>query len=1038
MARQQPCGAANRLRALDLALAFPVAADIFRFHPMASDLDAPSLRLKTLGPAPRLVQVTSGGGEELVFGPGKPLALLIYLTMVPGRTASRVHLTDLLWADADLERARQSLRQAIWQIRRKLGDAALVADGEQVTLRLPLVTDYAEVGAALRSARFEEAVQLYEGDFLGEFGVPGGAGFEHWSDQVRARLRSGWMRALDSLARERLNRGSVREAIALARRLRDADPGDEAVWRFLLDALLLAGDAIGASVEADALEAFLAEDRREPELQTIPFLARVRAMPTASALASPSALTAELIGREGEFRRMTLAWERARAGGGGHLHLSARAGFGKTRLLRDAERRLRGMGGRILYLRAPPGTRQIAYAFAAEMARALIVLPGAAGVSPAVLSTLLALDPSLTTGYQGSPDATEGAEALRRRTLALAEVVLALSEEAPLALLLDDMHWVDDESMQVLGGLFARVSGAAALLVTAARPLPRRDPIEADAEVLALAPLSASQVEALVMSLGPLPEAGWSRTLIERLHEASGGSPHLVLESLQLALDSQWLTLDDRGWSCPDPSRIVAELPAGEAMRRRVEGLDGHSRRVLALLAVAASPLSLGVLAGAMGEPEGAVTALLAALELRGFVALGGERWRLGHDELAGAALQGLNAEALEDLARRVGAALLLQPSISLFDQQRAAALLVQGRAESLLTPLFRRWLAEAKRLRDPRTDADLARALLGEAATPERLQRILRTRPLRRRLGLITRRKSWGAAGAGLMMVGAIALVAGWGVSRPYRLVLLQAPLTGNNAALVPVPVVEVQDALGRRARGAQVAVRVDALNDSNGVVGVTTAVAHNGLVRFDRLSLGPAVSPPTVLRFSAEGLLPVQAVLHSMEDIALRLDHGELNGQELSPGHRVLTLRPGEAIQGYLTFRYSAFWPAAAVMLAAVPTWGDKTRDWVTVGTLATPAADAVSRQLLSIGGPGEPGDYRLILAFAAEPDGRWIASGTNWQAGAPRWNDGNDLADLTDAEVAEANAAGLVHRAWYFQRNQGYIPTPIAATVIEVRVR
>ncbi len=1009
---------------------------MFSLDPMTTDYPAPCFRLNTLGPTPRLVQVAKGGEEILVFGPGKPLAMIIYLSMAPERTASRNHLTDLLWADADLERARQSLRQALWQVRRKLGDTALSGDADLVTLHLALPADYLEVGSALRNSQFEEAVRLYEGDFLSEFGVPGGAGFEHWADKARDRLRSGWMRALDVLARERLDRGAVREAVMLARRLRDADPGNESVWRFLLETLLLAGDVFGSGIEADALESFLAEERREPEPQTIPFLTRIRAMPPLSTPAPGVALTAELIGREGEFRRITQAWERARAGEGRHLHLSASAGLGKTRLLRDAERRLRAMGGRILYLRAPPGPRQIAYAFAAELARALIVLPGASGVTPAVMATLLALDPSLPTGYQGAPDPSEGTEALRRRTLALADLLVAVSEEAPLALLLDDMHWVDRESLQVLTGLLARVPGTATLIVTAGRPIRGRALVEGDAEVLALVPLTEPQVEALVMSLGALPEADWPHTLVQRLYEASAGSPHLILESLQLALDGGWLVLDDRGWSCHEPSRFTAELPTGDAMRRRVEGLDVPSRLLLSLLAVAAAPLRVGVLANAAGTSEDEVIARLAVLELRGFVALVEERWRLGHDELADVALRGTGAEAHQSLAQRLGTALGAESTDSFFDRQRAVELLIAGGDEDAIGPLFRRWLASEPRLRDPRTDRELARALLGGAATPERVRQILRLRPLHKRMGLDTQAKRWSAAGAGLLMVGALSFVATQSAVRPARMVLLQTPISGNVSTVVPVPILEIQDASGRRVRDAHLPVHVEIVGDSTGLRGTTTVTAREGVATFDRISFGPAVGPDVELRYSAEGLPPVTVALPSGAEQGLWLDHAELNGQALSPINRILHLRPGETIRGEVTVRYTALWTAASLVLAAVPTWGDKRKDFVTVSALPTPVVNASSRHSLALAGPDAPGDYHLVLAFAAETDAVWIASGTNWAIGRPVWGDGNDVADLTAEDVATANARGGFQPDWIFKtgRNRGYLP----ATVIDVRVR
>ena len=795
------------------------------------------------------------------------------------------------------------------------------------------------MGTALRASRYEEAVQLYQGDFLGEFGVPGGAGFEHWADKTRDRLRAGWMRALDALARERLDRGAVREAVALARKHRDADPSNEAAWRFLLDVLLLAGDPIGAGIEADALEALLAEERREPEPQTVPFLARVREMPMAATRSTSTALAAELIGREGEFRRITQAWERARGGAGGHLHISAPAGLGKTRLLRDAERRLRAMGGKILYLRAPPGSRQIAYAFAAELARALIALPGASGVSPSALATLQALDPSLATGFQGAADSSEGAEALRRRTLALTDLLLALCVESPLALLVDDVHWMDRESLQLLAGLCSRATGSAALVVTAGRPVRGHEMLLADADSLTLSPLAESEVEALVMSVGALPEASWSHLLVQRLHMASAGSPHLTLESLQLALDQGWLLLDDSGWMCHDPERIAKELPAGDALRRRVERLDASSRLLLSLLATAAAPVRSNVLAGAAGLPLEEVAERLASLELRGFVALVADRWRLGHDELGDVALGGASPDAVRDFARRLGAALVVEPSISSFDHQRAAELLIHGGAEEMLPLLYARWLAAAHRMRDPRGDTELARALLGTAATSDRLRLVLRVRPLHRRLGLDTRPKRWGAAGAGVLMVAALALFANVGASRPARLVLFQAPIAGNASALIPAPIIEVQDASGRRVRDAKIEVHVVAVEDSTSLLGTRTVTTAGGMATFNNVSLAVNALERTTLRFSAEGLAPVTVTLGSPVGPTLWLDHAELNGQELTPDHQVVTISPGAAIRGEVTLRYSAYWTAASVILGAFPNWGDKRESFVTISALPTP---------------------------------------------------------------------------------------------------
>ena len=138
---------------------------------------------------------------------------------------------------------------------------------------------------------------------------------------------------------------------------------------------------------------------------------------------------------------------------------------------------------------------------------------------------------------------------------------------AQLVVSIDDLHWVDEPSYRVLEGLWTRLNGAPVLCLTASRP--ERAPAADTATTLTLSPLSAIDVASLVSALGALPPGeGWAEWFVPRLHEATGGSPLLVLETLQLALQEAILSLDAAVWRCLDERRLESLLRAGEATAR--------------------------------------------------------------------------------------------------------------------------------------------------------------------------------------------------------------------------------------------------------------------------------------------------------------------------------------------------------------------------------------------------------------------------------------------------------------------------------------
>lgn len=190
------------------------------------------LRLHSLG-APRLWYA----GQARILR-GRPLALLWYLVYT-AHAHPRDYLADLLWQNLDSAGARQSLRQALYQLRQVLGEGAAGLQTTRETV--------AWVGKCVRDtdvwvnnaplALLQTACLHSSGEFLAGLSVAHAPEFEDWLQGQRwywhNQRRSGLLRAVAAWRQE----GQVALALqALAQQLA-FDPSDEGALQHYLPLL---------------------------------------------------------------------------------------------------------------------------------------------------------------------------------------------------------------------------------------------------------------------------------------------------------------------------------------------------------------------------------------------------------------------------------------------------------------------------------------------------------------------------------------------------------------------------------------------------------------------------------------------------------------------------------------------------------------------------------------------------------------------------------------------------------------------------------
>ena len=179
----------------------------------------------------------SGDNEASVAIGRKARAILAYLVLVPGFTATREHLSALLWSDRGPEQARASLRQCIKELRSiPIAQPAVHASRDAVTLdRTAVAIDLHEIRKAASArdlATLSRLLAELGGELLEDF-LDLSPAFDDWLMAERPRQQDIFL--VDILeAVEDGGFADVRNAKAILRALDRLDPTNEAVARLAM------------------------------------------------------------------------------------------------------------------------------------------------------------------------------------------------------------------------------------------------------------------------------------------------------------------------------------------------------------------------------------------------------------------------------------------------------------------------------------------------------------------------------------------------------------------------------------------------------------------------------------------------------------------------------------------------------------------------------------------------------------------------------------------------------------------------------------
>ena len=327
-----------------------------------------------------------------------------------------------------------------------------------------------------------------------------------------------------------------------------------------------------------------------------------------------------LVGRDRELTRILAAVERAPATGLVVVQVSGEAGIGKSRLLSEVASVLTDRGWGLVEAAGDALQRRIPYAALVAAVQALGDAGGDLRREVLTALDLMAVVPTGASAPGADRSAADrpGAEPATgarfgRACDAVGRLLTATSAARPLALTIDDLDQLDDDSAALLTVVLRRISAAPIGVVTTVRaPAHSRELLDrlADHADVVEVELEALSGDELAQIIAPVLGTPVDTDLAREVHRRADGNPFFGTEIARSLRELQLVTIaGDRARLAVAPEEI--RLTRHDALLRRVAPLVGDVRTVAQAVSVFRRVRldQIGLLARVASLPEPAVVA---------------------------------------------------------------------------------------------------------------------------------------------------------------------------------------------------------------------------------------------------------------------------------------------------------------------------------------------------------------------------------------------------------------------------------------------
>lgn len=317
---------------------------------------------------------------------------------------------------------------------------------------------------------------------------------------------------------------------------------------------------------------------------------------------------ADIVGRSREQAMLRHSLDRALTGRGCVILLAGEAGIGKTTLVRWAAEQATRHGAAVLSGGFFDPSASLPYGGWRE-----------------ALDPLLASVSSVPAALAAHAGGSAAASSQGEWFLAVRGLLRDASAAQPVVVVLEDLHWADAASLELLRYLARHIAAEPLLLLATYRDeLGPLEPLyhtlpdlarEACAERIHLPRLSADDVRAIAASAYRLENDELSR-LADYLQAHAEGNPFFVKEMLRTLQEHRVLLPDDHGWRLGDVGAVSVPLVVQQLVHRRVSRLEPPAPDLLAIASVIGTEVPIDLWQAASGASDEALTAAIeAALE---------------------------------------------------------------------------------------------------------------------------------------------------------------------------------------------------------------------------------------------------------------------------------------------------------------------------------------------------------------------------------------------------------------------------------------